>query len=155
MFWLNILTSVDHRPDSRLAWAHRKTATSMSEAGTGGVMSACVPSTAVNLLANSSKRLRNQCRNEAISSKATSILLSLFSCSHLLWAKISWHSCAEKLAACCWQCHIYSFLLWIHKELVSPGVNILDFKSATKPFLEKAKVKVYIDHVFLFFFFLI
>lgn len=80
--------------------------------------------------------------------------LSVFSLSCSLWAKVSWCSCAEKLVACCWQCCFYSFLLWMHKELVYPGVNTLVFKSTTKLFLEKAKVKVYLHCAFPSFLFL-
>lgn len=46
------MTSVDQGPDSKLSQACRKTAPSMSEAGTGGVMPAPFPSTVLSLLSN-------------------------------------------------------------------------------------------------------
>lgn len=48
MFWLAIVTSVDQGPGSKLSQACRKTAPSVSEAGTGAVMPAPFPSTAVS-----------------------------------------------------------------------------------------------------------
>lgn len=151
MLWLNTSTSVDQRPDSRLAWAHRKNAASVSEAGTGKVTSAHVPSTAVSLLANSAEGLGNPCRNQAVSSEATSILsLPLLFLPPSLGQDVLTQ--LRRRACCCQQCRIYLFCEYTGN--LCSGVNILVFKSATKPFLEKAKVEVYLHHEFPFFSFL-
>lgn len=105
MLWLNTLTSVDHRPDSRLAQAHRKNATSVSEAGTGKVTSAHVPSTAVSLLANLAEGLGNQYRNQAVSSEATCILpLPLLFLPPSLGQDVLTQLCRK---ACCQQSYLF------------------------------------------------
>lgn len=155
MLWLNILKSVDHRLDSRLARAHRKTATSVSEATTGRVTSACVPCTAVSLLANLAERLGNQCRNETVSSEAA-LILPPFSLSPALFGPRFLDAAVQKSLLLAADSVVSIHFSWECTRNLCLQVLILLFSKAPLRWQrkEKAKVKVYLHRAFPSFLFL-